>query len=360
MEESRKDVYGFLRISMKKKIVILSAFLTPFRSGAEACAEEVPLVLADRYDFTIVTARMRKNLPKYDHLQGEIPVIRVGFGCTFDKWLYPFLAPFAVRKVKPDIVHAVLETFAGLALAWCRASRKILTCQTTNRTFLKRFIVRRADTVTAISSALIAIVQPHRKDVVIKIPNGIHNAVFAEAKETHTKVPGRVLFVGRLEQQKGVDTLLEAFAQVDAAAHLRIVGDGSRKKMLMQLAKDVQIEDRVTFVGRVRPEQIATEYAQAEIFCGLSRSEALGNVFLEAQAAGCYVIHTNVGGITDIVDDSAGCGIEVNDNMVAQTAQAMDAALKDDALRTRASESGIRRAAQYDWKDIAEQYAKLY
>ena len=48
---------------MKKNIVILSAFLTPLRSGAEACAEEVPLALKDQFDFTIVTARMRRDLP---------------------------------------------------------------------------------------------------------------------------------------------------------------------------------------------------------------------------------------------------------------------------------------------------------
>src|SRR3989344_3337020 len=141
-----------------KKIVILSAFLTPFRSGAEACAEEVPLLLADQFDFTIVTARMRRNLPKKDMLRGKIPVIRVGVGVGWiDKWLYPFLAPLAVRRLKPDVVHAILETFAGLALVFCKAPKKILTCQTTNRSFLKGFIVKSPDTATAISKALVSI-----------------------------------------------------------------------------------------------------------------------------------------------------------------------------------------------------------
>ncbi len=87
----------------------------------------------------------------------------------------------------------------------------------------------------------------------------------------------------------------------DVAIHLRIVGDRSQRKHLEQLAHDLKITDRLTFVGRLTPDKVADEFAQASIFCGLSRSEALGNVFLEAQAAGCAVVAMNVGGIPDIV-----------------------------------------------------------
>ena len=365
-----------------KKIVILSAFLSPLRSGAEACAEEVPLALADQFDFTIITARMRRDLQKKDKLQGKIPVIRVGFGCTFDKWLFPFLAPLAVRKIKPDVIHAVLETFAGLALVFCKAPKKILTCQTTNRSFLKGFIVKKADNVTAISTALVKIIKPYRSDQIVKIPNGIHVQDFEEARKRIKKVPGRILFVGRLEQQKGVDILLRAFASLtpnpspegrgeppspfggrieDGGIALRIVGDGSQKKLLLKITTDLGISDRVEFIGWVSADKIAEEYAAAEIFCGLSRSEALGNVFIEAQAAGCYVIHTNVGGITDIVDKGgAGWGINLDEDVIAEAAKAINESLGDDHLLKRASESGITNAQKYDWKDIAEQYAKLY
>src|SRR3989338_5998175 len=114
---------------MKPRVVILSTFLTPFRSGAEACAEEVPRALADRYDFLIVTARLRRDLPKAGKLFG-VPVRRVGLGHRIDKWLFPLLGALAAMRARPTICHAILESYAGLALVFCRflyphAKRKI-------------------------------------------------------------------------------------------------------------------------------------------------------------------------------------------------------------------------------------------
>ena len=341
-----------------KKIVILSAFLSPLRSGAEACAEEVPLALEGQYDFTIITARMRKGLPKKDKLQGKIPVIRVGFGCTFDKWLFPFLAPLATRKLKPDVIHAVLETYAGLALVFCKAPKKILTCQTTNRSFLKGLIVRSADQVTCISRALAEIIQGLGCNSVLLISNGIHAAELADAGLNEERIPGSVLFVGRLEKMKGIDTLLQAVAKVPSVT-LDIVGDGSQKELLQNLTTDLGITDRVQFLGYLPSDSLAKHYARAQVFCGLSRSEALGNVFLEAQAAGCAVIGTSVGGIPDILDHEKTGLIVAPDNADA-AAQAINRIMEDTDLRNRIQEASAARAQAFDWSVIAAQYAKLY
>lgn len=351
---------------MKKIIVILSAFLSPFRSGAEACAEEVPLLLSDRYDFVIITCRGRRSLPKHDMLQGKIPVVRVGlgFGLGLDKWLYPFLASWEVRKHKPEIVHAILETFAGLSLLLCRftvpKAKRILTCQTTNRSFMKRSIVRSADTVIAISNYLADIVKKLGRGDITVIPNGIHVQRFEETRQKYQKVPGRILFVGRLEKMKGVDTLLRAFAQLDGDVHLRIVGDGSQRNALQALARDLGISDRVTFVGRVAPDHIYKEYAEAQVFCGLSKSEGLGNVFLEAQAGGCFPIHTDVGGIADLMDNgSVGWGINANEDVVSEAKKALNVVLKDTTLLSK-TDKCIKNAKKFDWREIADRYARLY
>ena len=161
---------------------------------------------------------------------------------------------------------------------------------------------------------------------------------------------------------KGVDTLLGAFAKICEEfpqAHLRIVGDGSLRSPLPALSSRLGIAGRVTFVGYIPHPEVYKEYAQAQIFCALSRSEALGNVFLEAQAAGCAVIGTRVGGIPEIVDDGK-TGILVPSSDVQAATKALRRLLKDDALRARLVEEGRRSAVQYDWGPIAERYAQIY
>ncbi|OGJ60972.1 hypothetical protein A3D88_01385 [Candidatus Peribacteria bacterium RIFCSPHIGHO2_02_FULL_52_16] len=346
---------------MHRNIVILSTFFTPFRSGAEACVEEVSRVLKDRYDITIITARLRHDLPKKDSLHG-VNVIRVGFGIPFDKWLFPFSAAVKAHALHPVIIHAVLETFAGLALSFCRMTvpkaRKLLTLQTTNRTFLKKHVIRSADRVTAISSVLQQVAQSYGREAVV-IPNGLR---LADIPVTE-KIPGRILFVGRLEKMKGVDVLLKAFAALPTLAReqasLRIVGDGSERSALEALARDLKITDRVSFLGYVPTPAVYHEFAEAEIFCGLSRSEALGNVFLEAQAARCAVIATKVGGIPDIIKDRA-TGLLVPPDDADGARNAIETCLIDRSLAMKLAAAGKFHAQEYDWRSIAERYAEVY
>ncbi len=350
---------------MKPKIVLLSAFLSPLRSGAESCVEEVAVRLADRYDITIITARMRRSLPKDDVLGGKVTVRRVGLGIGFDKWLFPFLAPFAARRVRPTIIHAVLETFAGLALHICKyivpKAKRILTLQTTNRSFLKGLIIRSPDYVTAISNVLIEIAAAKGRNDVTRIPNGLD----LDHVPNLPKEPGRILFVGRLEAMKGIDTLLAALAQVTSyklqvTSHLRIVGDGSERANLEKLAEELHISDYVTFVGFVPIPQVYEEFAKAEVFCGLSRSEALGNVFLEAQASGCAVLGTRVGGIPDIVEEGRTGLLVPAGGDVGSAAEALERLLTDQELRSQLSQAGRENAKAYDWSLIAKQYAAVY
>lgn len=372
---------------MKPRVAILSAFLTPFRSGAEACAEEVPLRLTEQFDFVIITARLRRDVPKDDVLcfrNGDsqisatrtIPVKRVGFGFWFDKWLYPFLAPREAKKYYPHIVHAILETFAGEALMrskkWMPNAKRVLTLQTTNRTFRKKKILQSPDIVTAISKHLAGIAYDLGRNDVTVIPNGIDYHAIQLAHEKHAKVPGRILFVGRLEHMKGVDTLLVVFATLQSqhqhaqcahespagGAYLHIVGDGSQREALENLAQKLGIADRVMFRGYLPAPDVYKEYAEAEIFCGLSRSEGLGNVFLEAQAAGCIVVATNVGGIPEIVCDQ-NTGVLVAPDDVDAAAHALEA-FTEECAKQAFAKNAIAHAANYDWNLVANRYAEIY
>ncbi len=352
---------------MKQRIVYLSAFLSPLRSGAEAMVEEVAVRLPDDMDVIIVTGRYRRNWKRNDVLGKRVRVLRVGVGSSFDKYLFPFLAPLAVLRLRPDIIHAVLESYAGLALVFCRflvpRAKRILTLQSTNTGILLGPIHRSAQKMTAISRFLLERAKTFGRTDVMLIPNGIDLTAIRESCSFHAKDSGCILFVGRLEQMKGVDTLLHAFSKaikgLDPAIHLRIVGSGSLLPMLQNLARDLEIDHRVTFAGHAYGRAVFDEYAQAEIFCALSRSEALGNVFLEAQAARCCILATKVGGIPEIIEDGVSGKLVAPDDIDA-AASALRELLGDPALRARFSSEAKRNAEQYDWAPIAARYAALY
>lgn len=355
---------------MKKRIVILSAFLSPHRSGAEAMVEEVALCLRDTYDITIITSlsdsRLPKGLARHDVVQG-ITVLRVGIGLGFDKFLFPLLGPLAARSCKPHIVHAVLESYAGLALVLCRylvpSAKRMLTLQSTNTSLLLGLMHRSAHKITAISSVLIRRAHTLGRHDVELIPNGIPLKAIQETCRFHEKIPGRILSLCRLESMKGVDTLISAFGilvqSVDSKVHLRIVGDGSLRPVLEQQVESLNLHERVEFVGKVSPSAAYDEFAQAEVFCGLSRSEAFGNVFLEAQAAGCAVVATKVGGISDIVADGLN-GLLVPSDDVQAAAASLKRVLTDQSLREMLSSSAKQGKEEYDWSVIARKYAAVY
>ncbi len=350
-----------------KKLVVLSAFLSPFRSGAEAMVEEVFPRLSGRFDITIITCRLKRSLPKRGGLGSgkEVKVVRVGFGFSFDKYLFPVLAPVRVLFLKPDLIHAVLESYAGAALVLCRfllpRTKRVLTLQSTNTSFLLDPIHRSASVITAISRTLQERAKKYGWEDVILIPNGIDFKSIREAGKNHSKIPGRVLFVGRLEQMKGVDVLLSAFARIYREfpdSRLRIVGEGSLLGQLQAKSRSLNMTDRVVFTGRIAGKELFKEYAQAEIFCGLSRSEALGNVFLEAQAAGCAVVATRTGGIMDIVENGKNGLLALPDD-VAGAAGALSKLLADRELREKLAANAREGKENYDWSKIAGDYAKV-
>lgn len=350
-----------------KHIALLTAFYSPFKSGAEAMPEEVPKVLYNQYTFTIITARLTRKVPKTEVLTGGVTVQRIGFGLWIDKWLYPWLAAKAVRKLQPDMVHANLESFAGMAMLKIKKHQPslptVLTCQSTNTTYRGLFsslklikkMHRIADAITVLSTALQRRANEMGRTDAVLIPNGVHIHAVPERKP----VFGRIVFAGRLEPMKGIDTLLKAMQHLPSHAHLRIIGSGSLQKKLQIQASMLNITDRVTFVGQRTHNQVLEEMAEAEVFCGLSRTEAFGNVFIEALATKCAVVATNVDGIPDIITHEHN-GLLVPPDDPELAAQALKRVLDDEQLRAKLVEAGQQTVHRFDWRTIAEQYNQVY
>ena len=117
-----------------------------------------------------------------------------------------------------------------------------------------------------------------------------------------------VLTVARLSKQKRVDVLLRAIALARAyvpALRLVVVGDGPQRGRLQTLARELDIEAAVEFVGALQPfsKQLCQQYQQASVFALTSVGEGLANVFMEAGAFGLPSLGSDSGGTPEILTD---------------------------------------------------------
>lgn len=115
-----------------------------------------------------------------------------------------------------------------------------------------------------------------------------------------------LLYIGNLLPVKGLDFLLHAFAEVARDVkdlRLIIIGDGPLKKELLQLAKDLQVQDQVSFLGRKPYAEIPLWISACDVITLTSRSEGLPSVLLESMGCGRPMVATDVGGIKEVLRD---------------------------------------------------------
>lgn len=142
------------------------------------------------------------------------------------------------------------------------------------------------------------------------IPNMVDHEFFCLPVYQRVFPPFIFLSIGMLENVKGYDILLKAFAGFTEESEeefiLRIGGSGSQEKELRTLAHDLGIYDRVSFLGQISRERVRDEMQRANVFISASRCEAFGIVLVEAAMTGLPLITTLSGGAQSIVNDNNG------------------------------------------------------
>ncbi|MDD3284446.1 MAG: glycosyltransferase family 4 protein [Patescibacteria group bacterium] len=358
------------------KIVILSAFYEPFMSGAEQMVKEISEKLGDFYDITIITGRFNKKLEKIEQRE-NFKIIRVGIGNkVIDKILYPILSNFVILKIKPNIVHAIMESYAGVALIFTKyfysKAKRILTLQSGDlddnrkqrKFFIKLFwksIHKSPDIITAISYFLAnrAIkLGVDEKDIYV-IPNGVD---FSKIPQNIDKVKNRVLCVARLSWEKGIDYLVKAWKELIVQipdAKLVLVGEGNKRYEIEKLIKDLNLESSIELKGNLSHEKTLIEISKSEVFVCPSLAEGLGIVFIEAQACNVSVIGTKVGGIPDIIVNNEN-GLLIESKNSEQITNSIIKLLNSEELRNKFIENAKKSVLKYDWGKIVEQISNLY
>ncbi len=307
---------------MAKRVLIFSTAYLPLIGGAELAVKELTDRLTD-FEFDLITAKIKPELKSVEQI-GRVKVYRLGWGSGLDKILLAFYgATFAKnlhRHHKYDLAWGIMASFAGLAASGFKQKTGVpflLTLQEGDNLaeveskmaplwWKFKNIFTSADYVQCISNYL---AEWARKMGVIApisvIPNGVDLKTFSCDQERLNSNETKIIFTAsRLVKKNAVDVIIEALAKLPNNFILRIAGTGEEEKTLKNLVEDLGVGERVQFLGNLTPAQVAQELVKTDIFTRPSRSEGLGNSFLEAFASGVPVIATPVGGITDFLKDN--------------------------------------------------------
>ncbi|MBI4770617.1 MAG: glycosyltransferase [Chloroflexi bacterium] len=184
-----------------------------------------------------------------------------------------------------------------------------------------------------------------------------------------------LLFAGRIEPLKGVDTLLEAIALMKRRGKpgtervcVAIIGgdpsgtqaqENAEMARLQQLCEQLGLGDVVAFLGKREQDSLRNYYAAAEAVVMPSHYESFGMVALEAMASGTPVVASEVGGLAFLVPDAV-TGFHVPDHDPDALCHRLEQLLTDDALRRRLGQQAARYAENYGWPIIAGRIIKLY
>jgi D-inositol-3-phosphate glycosyltransferase len=176
-----------------------------------------------------------------------------------------------------------------------------------------------------------------------------------------------ILFVGRIERLKGVDTLIKAISQLKQGDilqkcphYLYIIGgdpNSDRIKMniemqrLQDLCSELGLDDLVLFLGKRDQDSLQYYYSAAEMLVMPSHYESFGMVALEAMACGTPVIATQVGGLQYLVQDQETGFIIPNDNPDALEEKITVLICKPE-LREKMSQNSISYTQSFSWDVI--------
>jgi glycosyltransferase involved in cell wall biosynthesis len=229
---------------------------------------------------------------------------------------------------------------------------------------LRRSVLRRAISVTAVAAGLQRLSEMHDRTPVAVIPNGIDTSVYQPPKQREMSEI-KLLSVGRLHAQKCPIRLLEIVRAIHLNGGLPgralIIGDGPERTQLEEYVREHDLNEVVTFAGWLDRAEVALAYRKATFLVHLSAYEGLSNVVLEALASGLPIVASRIPGNVDLVlDQENGLLFSIDESCEIIAAEIVRL-WKSPARWQRMSDvARISVAAKYDWQVIATSYERLF
>jgi len=275
-----------------------------------------------------------------------------------------------LRSFRPDLVHAhepIAPSSGMFAVLRARVPSVATFHSHAERSVLYdaagpllRLVAHRIDVRVAVSEAAARFARRRLGGEFRIVPNGVDVEAFASGKPAVNAPPGRrMLWVGRLDPQKGFGVAVEAFRGLSAELpdlRLVVIGDGRDRGVVGVLPPDVP----VSMLGTIPHSQLPLYHAGADVFVAPALGqESFGMVLVEAMAAGVPVVASDIAGYREVVRDGVD-GLLVPPGDAAALAAAVRRVLDDPALAARLREAGRVRAETYSWERVTDQIESIY
>ncbi len=274
------------------------------------------------------------------------------------------------RAFRPDVIHAhwwFPSGVVGMALASLSNRPLVTTIHGTDLRLARkvnasqnvfRSVMRKSAAVTTVSRWLAAEVAELAGGLDIDVaPMPVATEKFEPHGEHHRN---RFLFAGRLNEQKGLDHLLRAFASMRGVAMLDVVGEGANASELRLLASQLGVSDRVVWHGQLKQPGLVKHYQSATAVVVPSVDEGLGLVAAEALLCETPVIAFRSGGLTDVIENER-TGILVTPGETAELAGALDRVLDSPERASEMARAGrVVALEKFSPENAAARYANIY
>jgi glycosyltransferase involved in cell wall biosynthesis len=191
------------------------------------------------------------------------------------------------------------------------------------------------------------------REQVVVVPNGVEPSYFTlDAVERDPRV---VLFVGRLFANKGLDVLCDAALKLPDDVRVLIVGEGPLRSELERRYSD----PRITFLGGIEEEELRALYGKAAVLALPTRSDGMPTVILEAFCCETPAVSTDVGAISELIDDSTGVLLPRADASLLADALHRILTLPEAERRAMGLAARARVESRFAWDAVARQTKAL-
>jgi L-malate glycosyltransferase len=233
--------------------------------------------------------------------------------------------------------------------------------------FLKpliKLIWKKADAVVSNSNGLRDLALKSKLDQKIDV---IYNGTDIQNFKPDEKLKDKEKFIitlggTRVTERKGIKYLIDAvheLSQKYPQVNVTIIGEGSEKERLENLAEKLKIRDRINFLGRVDYKKIAAYYQEASVFILPSLNEGMSNAMLEALASGLPILATDTGGTKELVHDGEN-GFIIKMKNAKDIADKIEKLINDRELLQKMGEVSRGYAENMSWEKVAGEYYELY